>query len=461
MKEKLKEAARTLAALNAADACLGIETGNGQVQTVPITAIAYAAMDKGRVVLSLNDGRQVQVRPSDTLAGLLARLKRHAPFIRSHNAYLINLDQVDTIRRVRAGEYALTLFNGARVPLLQDLQAFMDYFGIASLDNVIPWNKRLAIILKENLRDFDKDIRLMPTEDIQRLFADGTGRLIITQLIGNIAWQAYSWIKSGRLDPFDGNLRSFWYSHIKPVLGRVLPAVNEGHYGAMSGVFARYVGTYGLFRYADFGFVEDNDSLRAIGDRHPQVIVLAEKKGHWRALQRIHAQTGATVISLGGQPSLMTTEYFVAALAQATPLDQTFHLITDVDYDPSGQIIAESFRAQLRQMGMKHSTIRHLIEPANFTAEELKYFKYPVKNDSPSDRAKVKQWLNPDRRRFPDRLPGGLLNEKGQREPMGLESDAMPRDRLLQLAAAAVEAVTRPPSRRRAKPPRIEGFPYL
>lgn len=461
MKEKLAAASQALATLRGSDACFGIKLGSGQVQPITVGTIAFIAMQESRVQVSLTDGRQIQTRASDTLSGMLAQLVPHGPFIRSHNAYLVNLDQVDSITRVGAGEYALTLANGARVPLLQNLQAVMDYFGLKSLDHVIPWNERLAIILKENLRDFDRDLRLMPNEDLQRLFSDGTGRLIIVQLIGNIAWQAYNWIKAGRLDPFDGNLRSFWYSHIKPVLGRVLPAVNEGHYGAMSAVFAKYVGGYGLFRYADFGFVEDNDSLRAIGDRHPQVIVLAEKKGHWRALQKIHAQTGATVISLGGQPSLMTTEYFVTALAKATPLDQTFHLITDVDYDPSGQIIAESFRAQLRQMGIKRSTIRHLVTPANFTAEETKYFKYPVKNDSPSDRAKVKQWLNPDRRRFPDREPGGLVNEAGQREPMGLESDAMPRDRLLQLASVAVATVTGPADEHRVPSLRIEGFPYL
>ena len=461
MNEKLDEAGRLLAELAAADVDLGLELGTGQVQTIPLAALAYATLRAGRVILALTDGQEVQARASETLVSLAARLQAFPSFIRSHNAYLVNLDQVDTITRTGAGEYALALAGGAQVPLLQNLQAVMDHFGLKTLDHVYPWNERLAIIIRENLRDFDKDIRLMDTEVIRTLFADGTGQPVITQIIGNIAWQAYSWIKAGKLDPFDGNLRSFWYSHIKPVLGRVLPVVNEGHYGAMSGVFAKYVGDYHLFRYADFGFVEDNDSSRAIGAEHPQVIVFAEKKGHWRTLQKIQAQTGATVISLGGQPSLMTTEYFVADLAKAgIQLDQPFHLITDVDYDPSGQIIAESFRDQLRQMGVKQSTMGHVIVPANFTAEEVKYFKYPVKNESPSDRTKVKQWLNPDRRRFPDREPGGIVNDAGVREPMGLESDAMPKDRLIAMAVAAVKAAVAPPTPG-TEAPVISGFPYL
>jgi hypothetical protein len=167
------------------------------------------------------------------------------------------------------------------------------------------------------------------------------------------------------------------------------------------------------------------------------------------------------VITLGGQPSLMTTEYFVAELEKTADLKQTFHLVTDVDYDPSGLIIAESFRDQLRQMGVRQTTLTHLIKPDNFKPDEVKYFKYPVKNESPSDRAKVRQWLKPDRRKYPDREPGGIVNEAGEREPMGLESDAMDKRRLISLAEFAVASAVRPPGTPPLEPPPIEGFDYL
>lgn len=461
MLEQLEEAERLLSALQGARADIAIETGTGKAQALPVATIAGATLRGGRVVLVLADGKEVTARSSETLVSLAQHLKPFPQFVRTHNGWMANLDQVDTITRVGASEYQLGMRGGATVPLLQGLQAVMDYFGLKSLDHVIPWNERLAIILKENLRDFEKDLRLTPNEDLQKLFSDGTGQLVITQLIGNIVWQAYNWIRDGKLGPVDGNLRSFWYSHIKPVLGRMLPAVNEGHYGAMSGVFAKYVGDYHLFRYADFGFVEDGDSPRQIGSKCPHVVVFAEKKGHWRTLQKIAEQAGCTVISLGGQPSLMTSEYFAADLAKATSLNQTIHLITDVDYDPSGIIIAESFRDQLRQMGVTQTTMRHLVVPANFTAEEVKYFKYPVANESPSDKTKVKQWLNPDKRRFPEREPGGIPDDQGVRQPMGLESDAIPRDRLMALAVAEVQKLTAPPGADRLVRPSIKGFPYL
>ena len=104
--------------------------------------------------------------------------------------------------------------------------------------------------------------------------------------------------------------------------------------------------------------------------------------------------------------------------------------------------------------------MRHLITPANFTAEEVKYFKYPVKNESPSDRAKVKQWLNPDRRKYPEREPGGIVDENGVRQPIGLESDAMPKDRLMELAAAAAVAnAAAPPGTKECRVV-VRGFPY-
>lgn len=458
--DKLGEAAQILAALRADRAGLGFELGNGQMVTITAGQIVFATLRSKRVTLILADGRELVLRSSETLTGLANRLTPYAAFVQTHNAYLVNLDRVQAITRTGVNAYELILAGFAKIPLLQNAQAVMDYFQLKSLERVTPWNERMAIILSEHLRDFDRDIRLMPTEDIRRLFSNGIGQVVITQVIGNIIWQAYNLIRAGKIDLFDGNLRSFWYSHIKPVLGRVLPEVNEGHYGAMSGVFADYVGDHHLFRYAEFGFVEDNESSRIIGDRCPHVIVLAEKKGHLRTLQKIQAQTGATVISLGGQPSLMTTEYFVAKLAKAVPLDRTFHLITDVDYDPSGQIIAESFRAQLGQMKLATTTMQHLITPANFTAEEVKYFQYPVKNEAASDISKVKQWLSPDRRKYPEREPGGIPDETGKRQPMGLESDAMPKERLIALAVAKVQAVTTGPGTKSRASQAVRGFPY-
>jgi len=457
MLDKLNESAHLLREIAHDPVLIAIDQGQSLATTVRASEITCFTLREGRVIACLENSHEIEARPSETLVSIAEQLKNHPQFVRTHNAYLVNLDHVDQVSRLGAGEYQLTLFNGLKLPLLQGLSVVMEYFSLKSLDHVVPWNERLAIIIRENLRDFPDDLRMMETDDLRREFSDGTGQLVITQLIGNVVWQAYNWIKSGKLAPIDGNIRSFWYSHIKPILGRLLPEIGENHYALMIGVFSEYIGDHHLFKYADFGFVEDNDSSRSIGRDHPTIVIFAEKKGHWRTLQKMQAQTGATVISLGGQPSLMTTEYFVAELEKVTSLEQPFYLVSDVDYDPSGQIIAESFRDQLRQMGVEQTTLQHIITPVNFTAEEIKFFKYPVKNESPSDKSKVRQWLDPDRRKFPEREPGGIVDENGIRQPMGLESDAMPKDRLMQKVADAVQTIINPQVRVHST---LQGFPY-
>jgi len=457
MLDKLNEAAHLLRKIAHNPLLIAIDQGQSLATTIRASEVIYFTLREGRVIACLENSHEIEARPSETLVSIAEQLKNHPQFVRTHNAYLVNLDHVDQVSRLGAGEYQLTLFNGLKLPLLQGLSVVMEYFSLKSLDHVVPWNERLAIIIRENLRDFPDDLRMMETDDLRREFSDGTGQLVVTQLIGNVVWQAYNWIKSGKISPIDGNIRSFWYSHIKPILGRLLPEIGENHYKLMIGVFVELVGDSHLFKYADFGFIDDNDALRFIGVKHPQIIIFAEKRGHWRTLQKIQAQTGATVISLGGQPSLMTTEYFVAELSRTVDLDQEFHLISDVDYDPSGLIIAESFRDQLRQMGIERTTLTHIIKPVHFEPQEIKFFKYPVKNESPSDKSKVRQWLDPDRRRYPERELGGIVDENGVRQPWGLESDAMPKDRLIQKAAEAVQKILNPQVRAVSE---LGGLPY-
>jgi hypothetical protein len=85
---------------------------------------------------------------------------------------------------------------------------------------------------------------------------------------------------------------------------------------------------------------------------------------------------------------------------------------------------------------------------------------YPVKNEVPSDKSKVKQWLFPDRRRFPDREPEGIVDDAGVRQPMGIESHAMPKNRLIGLAVAAFQKWAVPPAARIGSAPTIKGFRY-
>ena len=146
------------------------------------------------------------------------------------------------------------------------------------------------------------------------------------------------------------------------------------------------------------------------------VVLFSEKTGWFRTLKDFHDEYGMSIVALGGMSSLLSSEYFVEHLSQVTSLDQKFILISAVDYDPSGDIIARSFCEQLESQGMKECELINTITLVNYTTEEIELFKYPVPTKY---RAKIKKWLAAT-----DGING---------EAYGLEADSMPRERYIKI----------------------------
>jgi len=392
------------------------ETGDGRGKVRAITS-------RGEIVL----------RSGDTLPAIETRLKGYPQFVRTHSSYLVNTDSVEKVTPISAGVHELSLRGvpGPAIPVTAYYEERVKAaLRLESLDHVIPWNEQMAAVIKESLRKFKKDIRFMTVDELRANFSNSLGEIIVRQLMGNIIWQAYNWIQEGKIPHFEGNLRSFWYSHIKPVLAR-LGIDLKGQYKALSDTFVDYTASYRLFKYKDFGFADDNEEYRKIGKVNANVIVYAEKMGHWKTLQILHEQYGVTIIALGGQPSQLSTEYFVDELQKVLPLDGDFYLFGVTDFDPAGWIIAESFATQLGVQGMraiknviygsdpwcvKDMRPCHLILPVYFTTDEIELNKYEVPNETAEQQTKVKNWI----------AKGGGID--GQ--PYGLEADAMDRVKL-------------------------------
>lgn len=440
LASKLEAFLEEMAALEREGAHLLVVPAEGVPLTVSVSELLYATSEQKGLRLVLAGGREILTRPSESMASLGGRLAAHPNIARCHNSYLVNLDQVQRLWPVGKGEYRMELYSGQEVPLTMGFGPVMGYFGIGSLDHVVPWNERQAAIIKEHLHLYEKDIRFMSDEEIRGYFSyQSTGELVTSWVIGNIIWQAYNWIQEGKMDKLDGNIRSFWYSHIKPVLARFMK-VGKDQYDTLTAVLSHYVGDCHFFRYSDMGFVDDSGSTGVVGDSLPAIIFFAEKQGHLRALQQIAAEKGVTIIALGGQPSLLTTEGLADALmAKQVDLNQRFYLLTDVDYDPSGNIIAEAFRHQLLQMGVEETLRFDLIQPESFTPTEVKYFKFPVPQDTKSDIKKTRLWMDKSKSPF----GGGLPGDDGHPAPYGLESDAMERKRLLAFARAAIDELAK------------------
>jgi hypothetical protein len=78
------------------------------------------------------------------------------------------------------------------------------------------------ILAEEGIADYGQDLRSMSAEDLRRHFVFASSRRInATRVIKNLVWQAYTGIRDGRRAPIGGNLRSFWYTDVKPVLSRL------------------------------------------------------------------------------------------------------------------------------------------------------------------------------------------------------------------------------------------------
>lgn len=275
---------------------------------------------------------------------------------------------------------------------------------------------------QNGLFHFDTDLRSMSRAELAHWFASReSGRIILQPLIKNVIWQAYERIRAGIEPPVHGNLRTFWYRWVKVVLAHIADddRAQTDPYDVMISLFVELAMDRRLFRYADFDLTDENWENRRIGTARPHVLVFAEKAGWIRFLREIHDELGTSILALGGSPSALTSEYTARDIRAATTAP--VRLVGIVDYDPAGDIIANSFRAQLETVGLAVADLQTVIRPAHYTADELRMFKFPIPRKQETKTAK---WLA---------RTGGI---DGQ--PFGLESESMPTDRVRNLVRELV-----------------------
>lgn len=286
-----------------------------------------------------------------------------------------------------------------------------------ALDKAPNQSSALATILdNEDIKHIDQDIRSMSrTELLKHFGTQRTKRVLVTKLIKNLIWQAYELISTNKQPTIEGNLRTFWYGWVKPVLARVPGALEakKDPYDVMTQTFTEMVFDLELFHYADFDFTDENWENRRIGTTRPAVLVFSEKRGWIRFLRELHEEIGVSVLALGGAPSALTSEYTARHIKEALPETKEVKLIGIVDYDPSGAIIANAFQSQLRSAGLFISELNTVIDPRYYSAEEIKIARYPLPK---GEKTKRDKWLE---------QTGGIDGKA-----YGLESESMPIDRV-------------------------------
>jgi len=278
----------------------------------------------------------------------------------------------------------------------------------------------------------------------------------VSRLMRNLVWQMKERVSSGE-KPFNELVRTYWYMYIKSTLARAgALSAETDQYKQLTENIVAMVKDFTLMSYKDIGFRDENAANKKIGV-NANIIPFSEKLGHFGYLTELNKQYNVSAIALGGQPSVMNTEYFVDDLKKAKVsgpapvqlrytdapevaynpagssklnLKRSFYLYSIVDYDPSGWIIRDAFLDNLRHYKIKNTKVYDLINPDMLTPEEIMLARYPIRAGADME-AKNKKWLaDVEQRHYKNQkylvedLPGG------KKKLYGLEAEAIATARI-------------------------------
>ena len=267
------------------------------------------------------------------------------------------------------------------------------------------------------IRDFDEDLFTMSAAEAKRNFSHANGKYNVELFLFNLIWNDRQAIVRGDLPPVHGNIRSWWYGRVKPLFSRVgVPKFKE-KYDAMIGKLVELVMDQQLIHYRDFGFRDEGQANRRIGDANPHVIVVSEKLGHLPLLEQLGRDYGVTYYGLGGQPSVLSMEYFLREYAAAGFTDQTIHIFTIVDFDPAGHNIAQNYSLGLQLLGYQGAIFpTSLVHPSHMSPSQIALNKYGLPRSN-AQQTRTANWIQET---------GGLRNfGDTSKYGQGLEADAM------------------------------------
>lgn len=246
-----------------------------------------------------------------------------------------------------------------------------------------------------DIKHFDKLIHDQPKKWLIKNFSQKADEYPVNtaMLMRNIIWQMRERILAGKKPPYRELIRTFWYSYIKPTLARADSlSQKRDQYKDLVRELTHMVTKYRLMEYEDIGFRDDKKGQRMVGGS-ANIILFSEKAGHQEFLLETADKYGVSALALGGQPSLLNTEYFVDDLKKhKVNLRRSFYLFSIVDYDPSGWIIRDAFIDNLKFYGISKVRVIELVHPDMLKPREVKISRYPIK-PSKNMEAKNKKWL--------------------------------------------------------------------
>ena len=289
-----------------------------------------------------------------------------------------------------------------------------------------------ARLRKAGIRSYDVLIQDQPKEWLLKNFKQGATvyPVNVARLMRNIVWQARERITAGEKPPLKELLRTFWYMYIKPTLSRADALTHEtDQYDQMIDNIVYMVKDIQVMKYEDIGFRDEGQAHRKVG-ANANIILFSEKLGHQDFLSDIANKYNISILALGGQPSVLTSEYFVDTVRnRGVNLQRSFYLFSIVDYDTSGWIIRDAFINNLKFYGITHTRVIDLITPDMLTPEEIKLARYRIP-ESEAMRVKNKDWLKEVHKRDYKNQKYLEDTKQGKSILYGLEAESISAKRL-------------------------------
>ena len=190
-----------------------------------------------------------------------------------------------------------------------------------------------ASLRQAGIRHYDELIHDQPKEWLIKNFSQGATvyPVNVARLMRNIVWQTRERIVRGEKPPLKELIRTFWYMYIKPTLSRAgALAKKTDQYAQLIDNIVFMVKGLRVLRYKDIGFRDDNQAHRRVG-ANANIILFSEKLGHQDFLSDISDKYKVSILALGGQPSVLNSEYFVDTLRKTgMNLQRSFYLSESV-----------------------------------------------------------------------------------------------------------------------------------
>lgn len=257
-------------------------------------------------------------------------------------------------------------------------------------------------VWRDNKREYPYDLILARGERLKADFRSAR------HLIANILWQILRRRQKGIPDHRYPDYREVWYFAVKATLHRAgfltraeleedirldeeSRLYGSPNFALLQTLLAQMVGEDRLFTFREFGFEDKEKQEFRIGSLRPNVLIVCEKDSLSDKVRYLHERFGVSYVVLGGQPSLIATEFLAEKVNHLGPL----RVIAYVDYDPAGWILARAFVEQLARYEIEcpGGVIDFLVRPEHFTAEELELFALPIASESAASASKAKMWL--------------------------------------------------------------------